>query len=143
MMDNEINSLDEKNNNLSKRIDKLTELENASTRDKYNLFDPTFNESISFLENNTTPHANKTVNLAKENGLRCALVEIEINKDWMYEIVAFETVDKGICFFETKSTYRVIPELNKNYNECVFDENDNHPYDPSFSEPITDILVIW
>ncbi len=59
----------------------------------------------------------------------------------MYQLIAFDTVDNGTVYFEINTDYKVMPEIGKNYINCV----DGHPYTINrlFNDTIADILLIW
>ena len=120
----------------------LSELRELQQGDKYTLHDPLYGEVVTFIENDTSTDASDEINNAKNKGLRCALAEVIMGKELnMYQLIAFDTVDNGTVYFEINTDYKVMPEIGKNYINCV----DGHPYTINrlFNDTIADILLIW
>jgi hypothetical protein len=133
--------INEKINEIENSINEnITELQQLQSGDNFNLHDPLYKEAISFLEGNTSLNANETIHPAKNLGLRCALVEIVMgNGLYIYELIAFNTVDQGMKYFETHTAYEVNPLIGESYITCV-----NPPYtDNTFNDTIIDIITIW
>ena len=115
----------------------------------HTLRDPTYEEAITFLEqDNTDSHqyientyicshfAKDVCNNAEATGLRCALVDIRY-ADGGHSIIAFNTIDKGLIYFEPQFDLQVEPKIG----ECYHLSGDFAP--PPFNDTIKDILVIW
>ena len=119
---------------LEQNLSELYQWQNGS---KYELHDPLYEEVIAFIENDTSNSTELEIANAKDKGLRCAYVVILLN-DGMYPLIGFDTVDKGMVYFEEITDYQVIPEIGKNYAECVV----GHPYIIE-NYTIVDILIIW
>ncbi|MBN1863158.1 MAG: hypothetical protein JW790_05890, partial [Dehalococcoidales bacterium] len=120
-----------------------------------NLHDPTFAEAIDFLEDDRTDEneyiedeyvcshfAADVNNNAEREGIRCALVEIRF-PDSGHAIIAFETTDEGMVYFDPISDDRVRPVIGKHYWKCI-EPKPGYVYErPSFNDTIEDIVVIW
>jgi len=130
---------------LSQKKELLLEYENLTEPKNDNYRNPFYNESVDLINKYSSKYTNETISDIKKNSVRCGLVEIIMKNEFMYEIVVFETIDKGLCFFETKSGYRVEPEIGEKYVDCVYyQHNESQPYKESvFDDEITDILIIW
>ena len=118
----------------------------------YTSRDPTYKEAVTFLERDKTDknrydddaygvyvcsHFTRDVcNNAEEAGLRCAFVELRYPEGG-HAIIAFDTVDKGLLYFEPQEDRQVEPKIGQHY----------YPRDtylpPPFDDTIMDILVIW
>ena len=59
----------------------------------------------------------------------------------VYYLVGFNTVDEGMVYYEATTDYRVFPEIDKKYVDCV----EGNPYASSLitNDEIIDILIIW
>jgi len=140
--DKNLNTVQNELSNIENSLQQKTlELENLQSGNEYELHDPLYEEVISFIENDTSPNTNQTIENAKKQGLRCALVEIIMGWQlYMYERIAFETVDNGTIYYETDKDYQIIPEMGKKYLDCVV----GRPYEyETFDSTIVDILKIW
>lgn len=121
----------------------------------YTLRDPTYDEVLLFLaEDKTDEHgysepsyvcshfSRDVCNNAEVAGLRSAFVEIRY-PDMGHSIVAFNTVDKGMIFFEPQHDDEVKPVIGKRFYQCV-EPKPGHFYEvPSYDDTIKDILIIW
>lgn len=138
-----------------------TELEDASARlsaieaSALNLHNPTFREAVDFLEEDRTD-ANEYVegeyvcshfaadvnNNAEKQGIRCALVDVRFPSSG-HAIIAFDTTDEGMVYFDPISDERVRPVVGKRYWKCI-EPKPGYVYEkPSFNDTIEDIVVIW
>ncbi len=112
--------------------------------DKYELHNPLYEEVTTFIENDTSEYVNQTLANAKSMGLRCALVNILIAYDkQMYQILGFETVNKGMVYFEHDTNYRVFPRIGEYYEKCAFNDEGENPYHNEYNDRIIDIVIIW
>jgi len=129
-----------------------SKLQTLKSGDKYELHDPLYNEVTDFIEKDDSKHEKKLIENAKNQGLRCAYVAVNIvgsiiklgwepSSDAMYPLVAFETIDRGMVYFEPITDYRVFPKINESYVDCV----EGSPYSSDYmtDDTITDIIVIW
>lgn len=119
-----------------------SELIDLKSGDKYNLHDPIWDEVLDFLNDNEYLNIEKIIESAKNQGLRCAYVEVGLEGDIMLELIGFNTLDYGMTYIEPSTYYLVYPEVGLNYFDCVEDQ----PYGSSVPEDndiITEVLIIW
>jgi hypothetical protein len=115
----------------------------------YCLKDPTYAEAVAFLASDRTDrnhyddesyvcsHFSRDVcNNAEAEGLRCAFVELRYS-DAGHSIVAFDTIDRGLVYFEPQFDDEVSVEIGWRYSQL------NDYVTPSYDDVIRDILVIW
>ena len=135
----EINSTNEQLNLKESQLEKnSSDLQQLKSGDEYHLHDPIFKEVKEFIQRDYSTNELTLVENAKNQGIRCAYVLVYAGSSGMYPLVGFNTLDKGMVYFEAKTDYRVTPEIGKSYTSCVVD----NPYVPSVGL-ITDILPIW
>jgi len=124
----------------------------------YTLRDPTYREAVDFIEEDKTSDneyndagygiyvcshfARDVCNNAEAEGLRCAFVLL-IFPDSGHAIVAFETVDKGLVYFDAITDDRASPEVGKRYYNCLETGPGYYYLPPEYDDTIMDILVIW
>jgi len=127
----------------------------ATQTDIFHLHNPTLEEITSFLREDKTD-SNKYVegtyvcshftrdvnNNAQNQGIRCAFVGI-YHPDSAHAIVAFNTVDEGLVYFEPLTDERVRPIVGKEYWRCIEPRPGYYYEKPSFDDTIMDIVVIW
>jgi len=124
----------------------------------YTLRDPTYKEVITFLRQDKTDEneyvedtygvyvcshfARDACNNAEEAGLRCAFVELRY-LDGGHAIIAFNTIDEGLVYFDAITDERVRPVVGKRYYQCIEPEAGHYYEEPPHDDTIMDILVIW
>ncbi len=121
----------------------------------YTLKDPTYEEAVTFMrEDNTNEneynensyvcsHFSRDVsNNAEQQGLRCALVVIN-HPQSSHTIIAFDTIDQGLVFYEPQTDERVRPVVGSRYYRCVEPMPGYYYEPPSYDDTIEEILVIW
>ncbi|MFC1928733.1 hypothetical protein ACFLXK_03925 [Chloroflexota bacterium] len=124
----------------------------------YTLRDPTYAEAVSFLREDKTDEneyiedtygvyvcshfARDVCNNAEERGLRCAVVELRFLEQG-HVIIAFDTIDKGLVYFETLTDGKVEPVIGKRYYQCMIPKPGYYYEKPSYDDTIRDIVVIW
>ena len=127
----------------------------AMEADALHLHNPTYEEALDFLERDRTD-ANEYIegeyvcshfaadinNNAEKQGIRCALVDVRF-PDSGHAIIAFETTDEGLVYFEPLTDDRVRPVIGKRYYRCIEPEPGYIYSKPSFNDTIEDIVVIW
>ena len=127
----------------------------AMEADALHLHNPTYEEALDFLERDRTD-ANEYIegeyvcshfaadinNNAEKQGIRCALVDVRF-PDSGHAIIAFETNDEGLVYFEPLTDDRVRPVIGKRYYRCIEPEPGYIYSKPSFNDTIEDIVVIW
>ena len=138
-----------------------TELKDTKARlsaiqaDAFRLHNPTFEEAISFLEEDKTDSneyiegeyvcshfAGDVNNNAESQGVRCALVDVRFPGSG-HAIIAFDTTDKGLVYFDSITDERVRPAIGEEYWQCIEPRPGYHYEKPSFDDTIMDIVVIW
>ena len=124
----------------------------------YTLKDPTYEAVITFLGQDNTDEneyiegiygvyvcshfARDVGNNAEEAGLRSAFVELRY-LDGGHAIIAFDTIDEGLVYFDVQTDERVRPVVGKRYYQCIEPKPGYYYTRPSYDDTIKDILVIW
>ncbi len=121
----------------------------AGTGHGFCLKDPTYAEAVAFLRTDRTDrnqyeddsyicsHFSRDVcNNAEAEGWRCAFVELRYS-DSGHSIVAFDTIDRGMVYFEPQFDDEVRVEIGRRYSQL------NGYIIPYWDDVIQDILVIW
>ncbi len=121
----------------------------------YSLRDPTYRQALDFLERDKTDRgeyiedtyvcshfARDVCNNAEVEGLRCAYVGL-IYPEGGHAIIALETIDRGLVYFDPQTDEKVNPVLGKPYYQCVVPREGYYYEKPSFDDTIQDILVVW
>ncbi len=81
-------------------------------------------------------------NNAEEAGLRSAFVELRYLEGG-HAVIAFDTIDEGLVYFDAQTDERVRPVIGKRYYQCIEPEPGYYYTKPSYDDTIKDILVIW
>ena len=109
----------------------------------YFVYNPTYAEVQAILVENGSVNANDIHDYAETNGVRTAYVRAPIARQaaegmvYLYELVAFETIDKGLIIVEPWSHQEVKVEVGKRYSELNgFPVSD-------YDDTITQITVVW
>ena len=124
----------------------------------YTLRDPAYEEVITFLGQDKTDenryvegaygiyvcsHFVRDVgNNAEEAGLRSAFVELRY-LDGGHAIIAFDTIDEGLVYFDAQTDERVRPVIGSRYYQCIEPRPGYYYVKPMYDDTIRDILVIW
>lgn len=122
----------------------------------YKLHDPTLAEVKDFLANDTTDqnpyneltyvcthYARDVINNAVKKGIRTAYVETRFT-GMSHSLIAFETTDKGIMYFDPQYDDEVRPVLGKPYWQCMMPTDSGTTFSaPGTDDTIRDILIIW
>jgi hypothetical protein len=109
----------------------------------YFLYNPTYNEIMTTLYGSEMNSAQQVLDYAKANGIRAAYVRVPIAREategrvYLYQLVAFETVDKGMIIVEPASHREVKVEVGKSYSAL-----NGFPASP-FDDTITKVTVVW
>jgi hypothetical protein len=125
----------------------------------YTLRDPTYEEAVAFMEDDDTSNneyddsgygvyvcshfARDVCNNAEAEGLRCAIVHLVFPEGSGHAIVAFDTIDEGLVYFESITDERANPEVGKRYYNCVVPREGYYYLPPEYDDTIMDILVTW
>jgi len=124
----------------------------------YTLRDPTCEEAVAFMEEDKTSdneyndddygiyvcsHFSRDVcNNAEAEGLRCALVYL-IFPDSGHAIIAFDTIDEGMVYFDAITDERANPEIGERYYKCIETKPGYYYTESDYDDTIMDILVTW
>ena len=121
----------------------------------YTIKDSTYDGVLAFLAQDKTDEseyvadfyvcshfARDVCNNAEEAGIRCAFVELRYSGQG-HTIVAFDTIDMGLVYFEPQSDERVNPEIGLRYYQTVVPEPGYYYEPPDYDDTILDILAIW
>lgn len=154
-MESELSAAEEELLNINTELQDTRLMLSAMQTDRLNLHNPTLDEVTSFLAEDTTDSneyikdayvcshfARDVNNNAQSQGIRCAFVDIRYPES-AHAIVAFDTVDEGVVYFDAVTDERVRPVMGKEYWRCV-EAQPGYDYEkPSFDDTIMDILLIW
>jgi len=121
----------------------------------YTLKDPTYEQAIAFVQKDRTDRnryvedtyvcshfARDLCNNAEKAGLRSAFVLLPYPEGG-HAIIAFDTVDEGLVFFEPRTDERVRPVVGERYYQCIEPREGYYYEKPSIDDTILDILVAW
>jgi hypothetical protein len=125
----------------------------------YTLRDPTYAEALAFMRADKTDeneyvlnpdntgyvcshYARDTGNNAEAQGYRCAMIELRYRTGG-HAIIAFNTVDRGMTYFETQSDEITVPVIGKRYYQCVIPKPNTYYEAPDEDDTIMDILIHW
>jgi len=140
LLEEELRALEETRSLLSEKLENIalaireleTEKENLAG-DEYHLRDPLFSEAQELVLNQAfEPLENlfvlsplgQLLYQAKKRGIRCCYVAVVVEnlrsgERGQYELIGFNTLDKGMVYFEPNTGYRVFPEIGRPYTDCV------------------------
>ena len=147
----EVNNTEEQLEQLHDKISKL------KSRNKYMLHDLSYAEVLNFIRRDKT-NRNKYVeneyvcshfardvnNNAESQGIRCGFVIINLTGNANHAIIAFNTTDRGLVFFEPQTDERVrYLETGKDYwADCVIPAG-NYYYERDPNNIIEGFIIIW
>ena len=109
----------------------------------YFTYNPTYDEVQAILAESKKTTATEINYYAETNGIRTAYVRCQIARKaaegmvYIYHLVAFETVDKGLIIIEPRSHKEVKVEVGKRYSEL------NGFPTPPYDDTITKITIVW
>lgn len=122
----------------------------------YTIKDPTWAEVLAFLANDRTDeksyidptyvcsHFSRDVcNNAESVGIRCAVVELRYVGTQGHLIVAFNTIDRGLVYFEPQSDEQAMPAIGKKYYTTIIPEPGYYYVPPAYDDTILDMVLIW
>ena len=147
--DAEINAIEDETRSITNELnnaqdfldENFSKIQEYQEGDKYELHDPFYEEFESFIKNETSTVTKEVIDDAKDSGLRCAYVQVIMGEDlYMYDLVAFHTLDKDMIYYEPGKERVVIPEIGKKYRDCVINNPQNFS---TFNDTIIDIIHIW
>jgi len=104
----------------------------------YLIRNPTYNEAVEFLMKTTAVNAAEINTEAEARGIRTGYVGFETADldTGYYELVAFETIDKGLLYFTSVNHVQVKLELGKRYSTL-------NGFASPTNDTITKITIIW
>ena len=121
----------------------------------YTIQDPTYKQVTKFLKEDRTDKKNykegiyvcshfarDVCNNAENEELRCAYVGL-IYPEGGHAIIAFNTIDEGLVYFDPQSDEEATPIIGKRYYKCVEPKPGYYYEEPDYDDTIMDILVIW
>ena len=121
----------------------------------YTLKDPTYKQAVKFLREDKTDRnkyvedsyvcshfARDVCNNAEVQGFRCAFVELRYSGGG-HSIIAFDTIDRGLLYFEPQSDEVVKPIIGKEFWRCIEPKPGYRYEKPSYDDTIMEVLVIW
>jgi hypothetical protein len=147
-----VNDLD----NAKQQLDEINQnIQYLQNRSKYELRDPSYNECHEFIlddETNENSYSATTYNCAhysrdvnnnaEEQGIRCAFVEVIMSGDYQHALIAFNTTDQGIVFFEPQTDEPVsLIEGSDYWVECVI--TDTPRYDLNPDNIVESYILYW
>ncbi len=109
----------------------------------YFIYNPTYSEVQEILAESGLDSAKEIHDYAEVNGIRAGYVRCPIARPategrvYLYQLVAFETVDKGLIIIEPWSHQEVKVEVGKSYREL-----NGLPPSP-YDDTITKITIVW
>ena len=109
----------------------------------YFVYNPTYTDLLEILAEVKKGSAQEVHDYTTANGLRAAYVRCQIARKaaegmvYIYQLVAFETVDKGLTMIEPWSHKEVKLEVGKSYSEL--NGLPTRPYD----DTITKVTIVW
>ena len=130
--------------------------EGLMTGHGYTITDPTYSEMMRFLKDDDTDKveyikgeyectgfATDLCNRAEEKGIRCGYVSIRFPDGRGHTIVAFDTIDKGLIYFEPQYDDLVEIEIGKPFYQCVVPSG-GYTYEKSDQDDtILEVLIAW
>ena len=109
----------------------------------YFLYNPTYDEVREILAQGTMGSAKEIHDYAEINGIRVGYVRCPIARKapkgrvYLYQMVAFETVDRGLIIIEPWSHREVKVEVGKSYREL-----NGFPASP-YDDTVTKMTIVW
>ncbi|MFC1984152.1 hypothetical protein ACFLVO_03985 [Chloroflexota bacterium] len=106
-------------------------------------YNPTYDEVQEVLAEHNKTTAMEINNCAEANGIRTAYVRCQIARKsaeetvFIYNLVAFETIDRGLIFVRPQSHEEVKVEVGKSYSRL------NGFPSPPYDDTITKMTIFW
>lgn len=154
----ELNHLRNKANDTKEQIQSVqSKISKLKSRNKYILHDPSYAEVVEFIRKDKTDknkyveneytcvHFARDVNNNAENeGIRCGFVIINLSGSANHAIIAFNTTDRGIVYFEPQTDERLrYLKVGKDYwADCVIPKG-NYYYERDPNDIIIGYVIIW
>ena len=106
-------------------------------------YNPTYDEVMSILNGSDMTTAEQVLAYCKANAIRAAYVRVPIARPapagriYLYQLLAFDTTDKGLIIIEPASRRTVKVEVGKSYSQL-------NGFPPSsFDDTITKVTIVW
>lgn len=109
----------------------------------YFLYNPTYLEMLVILNQGNMGTAQEIIDYAESNGIRVAYVRAPIARKaregrvYLYQLVAFETVDKGLVIIEPWSHREVKLAVGESYSRF------NGFPESEYDDTVTKVTVVW
>jgi len=109
----------------------------------YFVYNPTYDEVQEILAEGDMGSAKEIHEYAEANGIRVAYVRCQIARKaaegmvYIYQLVAFETVDNGLTIIEPWSHREVKVEVGRRYSEL------NNLLTRPYDDTITKVTIVW
>jgi hypothetical protein len=109
----------------------------------YFLYNPTYGEVQELLVEAGAGSAKEIHDYAESNGIRAAYVRCPIAREapkgmvYLYQLVAFETVDRGLIIVEPWSHREVKVEVGESYSKL-----NGFPASP-YDDAVTKMTIVW
>jgi len=109
----------------------------------YFLYNPTYDEVQKLLVEAGAGSAKEIHDYAESNGIRAAYVRCPIAREapkgmvYLYQLVAFETVDRGLVIIEPWSQREVKVEVGESYSRL-----NGFPASP-YDDAVTKMTIVW
>ena len=152
---NELSSIKNQQSSTESKLEKIdNDLNFLRTGGRYKLHDPTYSEVLNFIRKDKTDRNEYTAdytcayfsmdvsNNAEKQGIRCAYVEVNY-ADISHAIVAFNTIDKGLIYFEPQHDVQVHLEIGKRYYKCLDPLPGYYWPEPDYDDTIQKIIIFW
>jgi len=151
---------DEQEQTIQLLQENMTDLNNSirlyQNGSRYEQHDPTFQEALQFMYNDETNEneyiedeymclqfATETNNNAEAEGIRCYVVELSF-QDSAHSIIGFDTLDRGMVYFEPQSDERVqnLEVGNDYWTDCII-PTPGYYYEEDLDDTIENIAEYW
>jgi len=109
----------------------------------YFLYNPSYDEILTILSESHLYSAQEILDYSRANGIRAAYVRAPIARPapdgriYLYQLVAFETVDRGLVIIEPRSHREVKVAVGASYSLLNY-----FPQSP-FDDTITKVTFVW
>jgi hypothetical protein len=109
----------------------------------YFLYNPSYDQMMTILDQAGMTDAKDIHDYAEANGIRVAYVRAPIAREaregrvYLYQLVAFETVDKGLVIIEPWSFRQVRLAVGESYSRL------NGLPESEYDDTITKVTVVW
>ena len=117
--------------------------------------DPSYIQMMRFLNDDQTDKrtydenyyncynfATDTANNAKKQNIRCGVVYI-IYRSGAHAIIAFDTLDKGLLFYEPQSDEEVKLSIGEHYYQSIVPDPDHYYDPPAYDDTVLSFTISW